>query len=122
MITFEDAAWADYLHWQQTDKVMLRRINSLIRDIQREPFDGIGKPEPLRFNFAGYWSRRIEEEHRIVYKIQDDEIIVAQLRGHYELGFDGFDVPVMFGKHQHPPQPKWSCWRRCSGAQWTPMK
>lgn len=84
MITFEDAAWADYLHWQQTDKAMLRRINNLIRDIQREPFEGIGKPEPLRFNFAGYWSRRIDDEHRIVYTIQDDDIIIAQLRGHYE--------------------------------------
>ncbi|MCF8212209.1 MAG: Txe/YoeB family addiction module toxin [Rhodoferax sp.] len=84
MLSFHPQAWADYLHWQQTDKAVLRRINCLIRDIQREPFEGIGKPEPLRFNFAGYWSRRIDEEHRIVYKIQDDEIIIAQLRGHYD--------------------------------------
>jgi toxin YoeB len=84
MITFEDAAWSDYLHWQQTDKAMLRRINVLIRDIQRDPFDGIGKPEPLKFNFSGYWSRRIDDEHRVVYKVVDDEVILAQLRGHYD--------------------------------------
>jgi toxin YoeB len=84
MITFEDAAWSDYLHWQQTDKAMLRRINALIRDIQRDPFDGIGKPEPLKFNFSGYWSRRIDDEHRVVYKVVDDEVILAQLRGHYD--------------------------------------
>lgn len=85
MISFEDAAWDDYLYWQQTDKAMLRRINTLIRDIQRDPFSGIGKPEPLKFNFSGYWSRRIDDEHRIVYKVDDEEIILAQLlRGHYD--------------------------------------
>jgi toxin YoeB len=84
MIAFEDAAWDDYLYWQQTDKAMLRRINALIRDIQRDPFEGIGKPEPLKFNFAGYWSRRIDDEHRIVYKMIDEEIVIAQLRGHYD--------------------------------------
>ncbi|MDD2885631.1 MAG: Txe/YoeB family addiction module toxin [Dechloromonas sp.] len=84
MISFEDAAWDDYLYWQQTDKAMLRRINALIRDIQRDPFAGIGKPEPLKFNFSGYWSRRIDDEHRVVYKVDEDEIILAQLRGHYD--------------------------------------
>lgn len=84
MITFEDAAWDDYLYWQQTDKAMLRRVNTLIRDIQRDPFSGIGKPEPLKFNFSGYWSRRIDDEHRVVYKVVDDEVILAQLRGHYD--------------------------------------
>lgn len=84
MISFEDAAWEDYLYWQQTDKAMLRRINALIRDIQRDPFAGIGKPEPLKFNFSGYWSRRIDDEHRVVYKVDDEEIILAQLRGHYD--------------------------------------
>ena len=83
-LVFADNAWEDYLHWQQTDKAMLRRINLLIRDIQREPFTGLGKPEPLKFNFAGYWSRRIDDEHRVVYKVTDDEIIIAQLRGHYD--------------------------------------
>lgn len=84
MISFEEAAWDDYLCWQQTDKAMLRRINALIRDIQRDPFEGIGKPEPLKFNFSGYWSRRIDDEHRIVYKVEDEEVILAQLRGHYD--------------------------------------
>lgn len=81
MISFEDAAWDDYLYWQQTDKAMLRRVNLLIRDIQRQPFSGIGKPEPLKFTFSGYWSRRIDDQHRVVYKVDDDEIIIAQLRG-----------------------------------------
>jgi len=84
MISFEDAAWDDYLYWQQTDKAMLRRVNLLIRDIQRDPFAGIGKPEPLKFNFSCYWSRRIDDEHRVVYKVTDEEIIIAQLRGHYD--------------------------------------
>ena len=81
MISFEDAAWDDYLYWQQTDKAMLRRVNLLIRNIQRQPFSGIGKPEPLKFTFSGYWSRRIDDQHRVVYKVDDDEIIIAQLRG-----------------------------------------
>ena len=84
MIAFHPQAWDDYLYWQQTDKAMLRRINALIRDIQRDPFSGIGKPEPLKFNFSGYWSRRIDDEHRVVYKVDDDEIILAQLRAHYD--------------------------------------
>jgi toxin YoeB len=79
MIAFHPQAWDDYLYWQQTDKAMLRRINALIRDIQRDPFSGIGKPEPLKFNFSGYWSRRIDDEHRVVYKVDDEEIILAQL-------------------------------------------
>lgn len=84
ILSFHPQAWEDYLYWQQTDKAMLRRINALIRDIRREPFDGIGKPEPLKFNFTGYWSRRIDDEHRVVYKILDEEIIIAQLRWHYD--------------------------------------
>lgn len=84
MITFEDAAWDDYLYWQQNDKAMLRRVNALIRDIQRDPFDGIGKPEALKFNFSGFWSRRIGNVHRIVYKTIDEELIIAQLRVRYE--------------------------------------
>jgi len=84
MITFEDAAWDDYLYWQQNDKAMLRRINALIRDIQRDPFAGIGKPEALKFNLSGYWSRRIDDEHRIVYTVVDEDLVIAQLRGHYE--------------------------------------
>ncbi|MGE5342566.1 MAG: Txe/YoeB family addiction module toxin [Candidatus Omnitrophota bacterium] len=82
-ILFAANAWEDYLYWQQTDKKILKRINLLIRDIQRQPFEGIGKPEPLKFNLAGYWSRRIDEEHRLVYKIQGDTISIAQCRYHY---------------------------------------
>ncbi|MDP2830241.1 MAG: Txe/YoeB family addiction module toxin [Sulfuricellaceae bacterium] len=84
MTPFEDAAWDDYLYWQQNDKAMLRRINALIRDIQRDPFAGIGKPEALKFNLSGYWSRRIDDEHRIVYTVVDEDLVIAQLRGHYE--------------------------------------
>ena len=84
IISFHPQAWDDYLYWQQNDKAMLRRINALIRDIQRDPFTGIGKPEPLKFNFSGYWSRRIDDEHRVVYKVADEDIILAQLRGHYD--------------------------------------
>ena len=83
MISFEDAAWDDYLYWQQTDKAMLKRINALIRDIQREPFEGIGKPEPLKHALAGFWSRRITDEHRMVYKVEGDALLIAQLRFHY---------------------------------------
>lgn len=84
MITFEDAAWDDYLYWQQNDKAMLRRVNTLIRDIQRDPFDGIGKPEALKFNFSGYWSRRIDTVHRIVYKAFDEGMVIVQLRWYYK--------------------------------------
>lgn len=83
MISFRDRAWADYLHWQQTDKSKLKRINQLIRDIQRDPFDGIGKPEPLRHDLAGLWSRRIDDEHRLVYNVEGDNVIIVQCRYHY---------------------------------------
>lgn len=82
-ILFAENAWEDYLYWQQNDKKVLKRINLLIGDIQREPFKGIGKPEPLKFNWSGYWSRRINKEHRLVYKVQDDTISIAQCRYHY---------------------------------------
>ncbi|MCC4114076.1 Txe/YoeB family addiction module toxin [Aromatoleum toluclasticum] len=83
-LTFHPQAWEDYLHWQQNDKQILKRINALIRDIVRDPYNGIGKPEALKFNFSGYWSRRIDDEHRIVYKVIDDEVVIAQVRGHYD--------------------------------------
>ncbi|HOI51321.1 MAG TPA: Txe/YoeB family addiction module toxin [Azonexus sp.] len=83
LIKFSDRAWDDYLYWQQSDKITLRRINSLIKDIQRSPFEGIGKPEPLRHNLAGFWSRRIDEQHRLVYAIEADCILLAQCRYHY---------------------------------------
>ncbi|MBU2318523.1 MAG: Txe/YoeB family addiction module toxin [Gammaproteobacteria bacterium] len=82
-LTFSTVAWDQYLYWQGTDKKVLKRINLLIKDIQREPYEGIGKPESLKHGLAGYWSRRINDEHRIVYKYQDDAIWIAQLRYHY---------------------------------------
>jgi toxin YoeB len=84
MILFEDAGWDDYLCWQQHDKQLLRKLNQLIRDIRRDPFDGLGKPEPLKGDLAGYWSRRITDEQRIVYRLQDDDLLIAQCRGHYD--------------------------------------
>ncbi len=84
VISFEAAAWEDYLFWQQNDKQVLRKVNQLIRDIQRDPFAGLGKPEPLKHNLAGFWSRRITDEHRIVYKMDGDEVMIAQCRHHYE--------------------------------------
>jgi toxin YoeB len=82
-LIFAENAWEDYLYWQKTDKKTLKRINLLIRDITREPFEGIGKPEPLKHALAGYWSRRISDEHRIVYTIYQDSLLVVQLRFHY---------------------------------------
>lgn len=82
-LVFSENAWYDYLYWQKTDKKMVKRINELIRDIDRNKYEGIGKPEPVRHSLAGWWSRRIDGEHRVVYKIQDDSIFLAQLRYHY---------------------------------------
>jgi len=82
-LLFSTHAWEDYLYWQQQDRKVLKRINLLIRDIQRSPFEGIGKPEALRHSLAGYWSRRITGEQRIVYKIENDKLFIAQLRYHY---------------------------------------
>ena len=82
-VTFSSQAWEDYLHWQQTDRKLLKRINTLIKEISRTPFEGTGKPEPLRHALAGYWSRRITDEHRLVYKMQDDAVLIAQARFHY---------------------------------------
>ncbi len=82
-LIFSDQAWEDYLYWQQTDRKLLKRINSLLADIKRSPFEGIGKPEPLKYGLSGYWSRRITDEHRIIYKAQTDSILIAQLRFHY---------------------------------------
>lgn len=81
--TFSTKAWEDYLYWQATDKAVLKRVNALIKDIDRHPFEGIGQPEPLKHNWSGYWSRRIDQEHRLVYEISDDAILIAQCRFHY---------------------------------------
>ncbi|MBU0657095.1 MAG: Txe/YoeB family addiction module toxin [Gammaproteobacteria bacterium] len=82
-IIFSSKAWEDYVHWQQTDKKILKRINELIKAISREPFDGIGKPEPLRHGLSGYWSRRINDEHRLVYKVEGEDLLIAMCRYHY---------------------------------------
>ncbi|MDX8409066.1 MAG: Txe/YoeB family addiction module toxin [Mariprofundales bacterium] len=82
-VTFSTLAWESYLYWQQNDKKIVKRINLLIKDIQRTPYEGIGKPEPLKHGLSGYWSRRINDEHRMVYKHQDSTIYIAQLRYHY---------------------------------------
>ena len=82
-IIFSENAWEEYLYWQKTDKKILHRINELIKTIGRTPFEGIGKPEPLKHALAGFWSRRINDEHRIVYKIEDNAILIAQSRLHY---------------------------------------
>ena len=82
-LIFSKNSWKDYLYWQHTDKKILKRINLLIRNIQRVPYEGIGKPEPLKHGLSGYWSRRITDEHRIVYKVDNNSIFIAQLRYHY---------------------------------------
>jgi toxin YoeB len=82
-LIFSEHAWEDYLYWQRTDRKILQRINTLIREIQRTPFEGIGKPERLKHGLSGYWSRRINDEHRIIYKIEADSLFIAQLRYHY---------------------------------------
>jgi len=82
-LIFSEHAWNDYLYWQKTDRKILKRINLLIKDALRAPFEGIGKPEPLKHALSGYWSRRINDEHRFVYKVNDDSMFIAQLRYHY---------------------------------------
>ena len=83
ILSWAENAWEDYLYWQQTDKKVLKRVNTLIKDIQRHPFEGLGDPEPLKHNWSGYWSRRINREHRLIYKYTDNKIIIAQARYHY---------------------------------------
>lgn len=83
-LLWEDRAWDDYLYWQGQDKKTLKRINALIKDIKRSPFEGIGKPEPLKENLSGYWSRRIDDTNRIVYYEQDGIVYVVSCRGHYD--------------------------------------
>jgi toxin YoeB len=82
-LVFAEQAWEDYLHWQRTDPKILKKVNELIQDASRHPFEGIGKPEPLRHALAGYWSRRITGEHRIVYRVAGNDILIAQVRYHY---------------------------------------
>ena len=82
-LLFSENAWEDYQYWLKTDKKILQRINMLIKDASRNPFEGPGKPEPLKHALAGYWSRRINDEHRFVYKPTQDALLIAQLRYHY---------------------------------------
>ena len=82
-LVFTPEAWADYLYWQSTDRSQLKRINALLKEITRDPFGGIGKPEPLRFEFQGCWSRRIDGEHRVVYRVLGENVWLLQLRYHY---------------------------------------
>lgn len=82
-ITFTPQAWEEYCYWQSQDKKTLKRINQLLQDICRNGYSGIGKPEPLKENFSGYWSRRIDEVNRLVYRISDEQIEIIQCRGHY---------------------------------------
>ena len=83
-LIFSEKAWEDYLYWQSQDKKTLKRINQLLRDISRNSFDGIGKPEPLKGNFSGFWSRRIDDTNRIVYRISNENIEIIQCKGHYK--------------------------------------
>jgi toxin YoeB len=83
-ITFNDTSWNEYLFWQKNDKQKLNKINELLKDISRNPYEGIGKPEALKHKYIGYWSRRIDEEHRLIYKIIQDEIIIYKCRFHYD--------------------------------------
>ena len=82
-IVFSSQSWEDYLHWQQTDRKLLKRIKELIKEVVRTPFGGTGKPEPLRHALGGYWSRRINDEHRLIYKVEGDSVLIAQARYHY---------------------------------------
>jgi len=82
-LVFADQAWQDYLYWQQEDPAKIEKINALIKDVRRDPFKGLGKPEPLKGALSGYWSRRISDEHRMVYKVSGGDLLIAQLRYHY---------------------------------------
>ena len=82
-LVFHENAWEDYLHWQRTDAKLLRRVNQLIKECARTPFEGTGKPEPLRGSLSGWWSRRITREHRLVYRVDGDRLLIAQCRFHY---------------------------------------
>ena len=83
LLTWHISSWEDYLYWQANDKEIVKKINGLLKDILRNPFSGLGKPEPLVGNYKGYWSRRINQEHRLIYKVEDKMIIVASCRFHY---------------------------------------
>ena len=81
---FVDESWEDYLYWQRTNKKYERKINDLLKDISRTPFTGLGKPEPLKHKYKGFWSRRIDAEHRLIYAVSGDDILIAKCRFHYD--------------------------------------
>jgi toxin YoeB len=81
---FVDESWEDYLYWQRTDMKVLKKINELIKDISRNPHSGLGKPEALKYKYSGWWARRINQEHRLIYQVNDDEILIAKCRFHYD--------------------------------------
>jgi len=83
-IKWDFDAWEDYIYWQTQDRKILKRINQLTKDVARSPFDGVGKPEPLKGSLSGFWSRRINEEHRLVYVVEADAILIISCRGHYD--------------------------------------
>ncbi len=83
ILSWSETAWEDYLYWQKTDKKQLKRINTLIKEAKRQPFEGIGDPEALKHSWSGYWSRRIDREHRLVYKVTDNTLVIVQCRYHY---------------------------------------
>ncbi len=84
LLTFTENAWEDYLYWQKVDKRILKKINALIKDVQRTPFEGAGRPEQLKYDLAGYWSRRIDQEHRLVYQVTETELLIYACRYHYD--------------------------------------
>jgi toxin YoeB len=84
-IIFSKVSWEDYTSWQNEDKSMIRKINELIKDIQRTPFDGKGKPEPLKYDLSGFWSRRIDREHRLVYRVEGKDILIFSCKYHYDI-------------------------------------
>lgn len=81
---FVDESWEDYLYWQKTNKKYVKKINDLLIEISRNPFSGIGKPEPLKHKYKGFWSRRIDSEHRLIYTVKNDDILIAKCRFHYD--------------------------------------
>ena len=83
-LSFVDESWEDYFHWQKTNKKILNKINKLIKDISRTPYNGIGKPEPLKHKYRGFWSRRIDGEHRLIYRVTEEEIWIVKCRFHYD--------------------------------------
>jgi toxin YoeB len=106
---FVEESWEDYLYWQKTDKKKLKRINELLKDISRNPFEGIGKPEPLKHKYAGFWSRRIDEEHRLIYKVKGVELLIAKCRFHFRRAKGPLKLPNhswLFFSLKIKPHPK----------------